>query len=1448
MRKNIPFSYTSNVDTISFHVLGTSENQDDSCVTITNKEMFRSHLPVPEGAYDAHMGTTDHGWRCETCGNVKTVCPGHIGSIDLNYPVKNPLFREQLLKWLKVICFDCGRLIIEKKMKVKKAKILTEHVKISRSITKCPHEDCGAIHPLVSKDKFAGSKFVAEYKDENNISRIEELFNNEIQQIVNKISDETVRKMGKPIRSHPKKFVLNTIRVAPNTIRPDIRRMGGNRSNNSDITALTKNIIEINEILPEEIPSREKIHKDLQEMYYNLDSAYYEMVKGSSGTGNQVRILTNTNKAPNSIANRIPKKEGRVRRNLLGKRVRHMMRSVITGDALLKVDEVGIPKSIAMTMTIPEVVRSYNKSRLMTYYMNKNKTYPGCKGIIKASNKIHYNIKYLDEDYELQEGDTVLRHLINGDFVGFNRQPSLLYRNISCHKVRILENTSTFRLNVSACCLYNADFDGDAMVSMIARNIQSRNEISKLSSVGRWFVSYQDSAAEMGCFQDSLIGTAEFTKSGVNLNKWHAMNMFSQIDVEKLNHIDFQEKKYTSRDIISMSLPNINYTGKSPQVYMSQYSPFIKYDPNDIKVEIDRGKLISGILDKATVGQGKSGSIFHIINNEYGPEVALRTIYNFQQISTRFFLYSGFTTGMEDINISDNAIKKIKQKTAELILESRTITEKLNKRKLIAPIGTLLDDYYEMLQLNSLEPGDDFVEPIFGDIDFKTNKLMRMVATGSKGKMTDIIAINGAIGSQTIAGRRPLENFSWARTSPYFLRYDTEPKSRGYISNSYKEGIPSDVFSFATGEARHGSISNALSTSITGHQNRLSVKNLESIIVDNLRKSSKPQAMIQPLYAESGLDPRKTEKVKFPTIKISDYEMEKRYKTNIKNLHKKFQNNEVKKALEDEYNQLIEDRNNYRKIFLEFEDNSLGQILLDDKNQMPVNVYRIIEDTMYNYKSEILEFPNSKKILDPIKVIEKVRNLCELLPYAYYNDIQEKKRMEIPDYIKKSTTLVQILIRSHLCTANLISKGVIDCLLDIIIEKVRITFKKSLINYGTSVGIIAAQCVSEPMTQYVLDSKHRVGGGGGTKTNTITRIKEIMGARPTLKMKNPSMLIMVPREFETNKSKVQEIANHIEMMKFERFINSTHIFFEVYGKPLHSKFKHEEKLISQFEKYNVGIQVPSDLSNWCIRFELNKEEMIVNSMKLETIISVLRYKNPDMFFVYTPENYKNIILRCYIKNSSIKITQTTTSEMFIMEIMNKLKNMVIRGVKGIKATNIINIAKSKIEKDGSIVSCNIYGIDTTGTNLEAILDNPYIDPYRTQSDSILEFESIFGIEAARNKIVHELRTTMSTVSKVHTTIYADEMSYSGQITSIQRTGLQQREMSNVTLRLSFQSPIQVIENASTDGLVDKISGVSGPMIMGTVPKVGTLYNKVLISEKFLQENDKNIEENIDDEL
>lgn len=127
---------------------------------------------------------------------------------------------------------------------------------------------------------------------------------------------------------------------------------------------------------------------------------------------------------------------------------------------MLKVDELGLPISIAKSIQIPETVRAYNRDRLNTYYMNKNKTYPGCSGIVKTGTKKMHRIDYLDEEYQLQDGDVIMRDMITGDIIGFNRQPSLLFSSMSSHKVIVLEKGETLRMNVSSCNLYNADHRG----------------------------------------------------------------------------------------------------------------------------------------------------------------------------------------------------------------------------------------------------------------------------------------------------------------------------------------------------------------------------------------------------------------------------------------------------------------------------------------------------------------------------------------------------------------------------------------------------------------------------------------------------------------------------------------------------------------------------------------------------------------------------------------------------------------------------------------------------------------------------------------------------------------------------------------------------------------------------------------------------------------------------
>lgn len=176
------------------------------------------------------------------------------------------------------------------------------------------------------------------------------------------------------------------------------------------------------------------------------------------------------------IRQRIRSKDGRIRSNIMGKRVDFSGRTVVDVDPNISIDEYGVPEKIAMNLTIPETVTKYNKTRLYKYVRNGPHIHPGARQIIKMNydeNGIAHQenifLQHIDrESIVLEEGDVVDRHLIDGDIGLFNRQPSLHRMSMMAHKVKVMPG-KTFRLNVYVTPAYNADFDGDEMNTHIPK-------------------------------------------------------------------------------------------------------------------------------------------------------------------------------------------------------------------------------------------------------------------------------------------------------------------------------------------------------------------------------------------------------------------------------------------------------------------------------------------------------------------------------------------------------------------------------------------------------------------------------------------------------------------------------------------------------------------------------------------------------------------------------------------------------------------------------------------------------------------------------------------------------------------------------------------------------------------------------------------------------------------
>jgi len=138
------------------------------------------------------------------------------------------------------------------------------------------------------------------------------------------------------------------------------------------------------------------------------------------------------------------------------KRVDHSGRSVITSDPTIEMNQLGVPVKIAMNLTFPEVVTPNNIKFLSKLVKNGRDQYPGANFVFPASvlekgqRILPIDLRFRKEKIELRYGDIVERHLLDGDIVLLNRQPTLHKQSMMGHHVKVINDPllNTFRLNL----------------------------------------------------------------------------------------------------------------------------------------------------------------------------------------------------------------------------------------------------------------------------------------------------------------------------------------------------------------------------------------------------------------------------------------------------------------------------------------------------------------------------------------------------------------------------------------------------------------------------------------------------------------------------------------------------------------------------------------------------------------------------------------------------------------------------------------------------------------------------------------------------------------------------------------------------------------------------------------------------------------------------------------
>ena len=1423
--------------------MSPEEIQRSSVAEITSRDTYINGKPVVSGLFDPRMGVLDPGFICPTDGLDCINTPGYFGHINLSRPVFYIQYLSTVMKVLRCVCVKCGKLLIDKnenkyllnyRPDVRWNKIFTLASKVKRC-GECNSNGCGWKQPnKIKKENLAN--IIAEW---DNISNEE----SESNKITMQMTAEIVLKIFKRISydditfmgfsnnwSRPEWMICQVLAIPPPCVRPSIKHDSQQRSED-DITHIIVNIIKANNTLKEKI--EQNANSNIIDDWVTVLQYYVATLVDNKIPG-VASVAQRSGRPLKSLKERLNGKNGRVRGNLMGKRVDFSARSVITPDPQLSIRELGVPLKIAKNLTKPVIVNSNNINYLSTLMKNGPDEYPGAK-ILEKNNGQSISLRYVDRNsIKLNIGDILHRHMVDGDYILFNRQPTLHRMSMMGHVVKIMPTGDTFRMNVADTKPYNADFDGDEMNLHLPQTNEAEVELMELACIPKQIISPANNKSIIGIFQDSLLGCYLFTQKKTIFPNNVAFNLISGI--KNINIDKLPKNNITNFDILSIILPPITMKYKTKKFKDNE-----DYKTSNNVIEIYNGKYIRGQLEKGVLGDSTKGLIQRIYNL-YGALASSDFIDNLQMIITNYMKYSGFSVGISDLITNTKINEEIfnvindKKNAVNNLIDETHLGIFINKSA-----NTNLLEFETQVNniLNKATNEAGKVSKQNLNIDNRFNKL---VNAGSKGSDLNIAQMIACLGQQNVDGKRIPYGYT-NRTLPHFNKYDDSPEARGFIENSFISGLsPTELFFHAMG-GRIGLIDTAVKTSQTGYISRRLIKSLEDLMVNyDMTIRNNKFKIIEFNYGDDNFDTLKVESQTLPFIDMTTEEIYNYYtipKDNdlISNLIKL-----TKKKVKDDnlnYNNRIK---KYIDFIIEERDNIIVNIFKNVYNKqvnVPIAFSYLINDIIgmfgLNMNSLIDITP-----LDALELIDKTYEKLNSFKYIYPNN------------------LFKVLYYYYLSPKDLIiNKRFNKKALEYLLNKILLTYKQSIVNPGEMVGVIAAQSIGEPTTQLTLNTFHFAGVSSKSNvTRGVPRIEEILSLSEN--PKNPSCTIYLPDNINEDYDKCRELINNLENTLFKDVVKCIFIYFD--PDDLNTIVKEDQNILDQYKEFNEIFDdcIEGDIkekSKWLFRIELDNYKLIEKNITIEDINFTLKSVYGDeISCFYSDYNSDNIIFRIRLNKLFLNKKKNQNS-LDINDEMNLLKNfqddlvnnIVLRGIKNISNINLRKINNYFVKKDGEYIKKDIWVLDTVGSNLLTLLSLDFIDVYNTTTNNIQEIYNVLGIEAARQSIYNEITEVIefdsTYINYHHINLLCNRMTCSNKMISVFRHGINNDDIGPIA-KASFEETPEQFFKAARHGELDNMKGVSANVMCGQDGYFGTNSFDILLDlEKTIINNNetKNIE-------
>ena len=1446
------------IEKIKFGIMNSVEILKSAEFQVHERSLYKmpNRDPSHGGVLDPRLGVSNKKQECQTCSQQLANCTGHFGYIKLELPVFHIGYFRSTLQILQCICKTCARVLLtdkDRRLTAKKFrkpnmervrrenlfKGVLDKCKRARS---CPH--CGQrngpvkkapsslklIHDQFNKDESLMVEYHKEFEqarvanvgltEQNMRSTMDDLNPLRVQGLFKAIPDEDCELLD--LAGRPEDLLVTAIPVPPVCIRPSVEMDAGAGSNEDDLTVKLMQIVEVNNIL------RQGLEKGLpiSNIAENWDFLQVQCaVYINSDLPGVTSMYQVPGKPTRGFVQRLKGKQGRFRGNLSGKRVDFSGRTVISPDPTLGVEEVGVPRLMAMTLTYPEKVTSNNIEKLRELVINGAHEHPGANFVLwKEETRGARNVpeqtmlKYGSRKWRaskwadiLEIGDIVERHLEDGDVVLFNRQPSLHRLSIMAHRVKVLEGR-TLRFNECVCAPYNADFDGDEMNLHVPQTEEARAEARELLGVSKNLATPKNGEILVAATQDFLTCAYLLTSKDVFLTRQEVCRLasyFTNIQHQAEFVLDLPDPAlikpmplWTGKQMFSLLLkPSAaDTTAVTLETKEKMFGSLAREDEEvepcmdlaDACVIFRGSDLICGRLGKTSLGGGSRTGLFQVLATDYGPNSAVTVMNRLARLSAKMIGERGFSIGIDDVTPADILLSEKSAAVAKGYEEVEHLIRQFRRNELNLAAGCDAETSLENAVTGQLNSIRETAAKVCMKSLHTCNSPLIMSQCGSKGSPINIAQMVACVGQQSVGGARAPNGFR-DRTLPHFQRNDKSPEGKGFVANSFYSGLEPTEFFFHTMAGREGLVDTAVKTAETGYMSRRLMKALEDLYVHydgSVRNAA--NAIMQIQYGDDSLDPVSMEGKEglpvdfqrmFTLTGSSAYLKHVNKTTGGESMDVDPDDTQVMLPGELREIMMSEVKSHFDFVEESYFDQEVEWMDEEKKTPKPVEILPLRD-------------PGMKSIDGPVTCSFDFRNrLVAFLENVATDLIKSRKTLEL-DMDKRGDPLRERLLKPVGFTKPQLRSFIKMC---------QQRHREKIVDPGSTVGAFGAQSIGEPGTQMTLKTFHFAGVASMNVTLGVPRIKEIINASRNI----ATPVIIAELElvesgqdsFNVAETKARIIKGQLERTTLKQVAS------EIY-----TEYRHDRPVMRiQLNKETIDKLHISHLNGALLRSK------VAETPKIKVKVDQIRTLG---------DNDYGIEINPIPTKEPAKGEKRKDADVILEHLRNTVPNIVVAGIPTIPRA-LISYPPSDRKKEFKNSQIVIY---VEGTGMLDVMGIDGIEGTTVKNNNVMEVVSVLGIEAARKTIINEIQYTMSqhgmTIDARHTMLLADCMTNRGEVLGITRFGIAKMKES-VLMLASFEKTTDHLFDAALHGREDLVTGVSESIIMGIPMPTGTGMFKLM---------------------